>query len=97
MPAEKRNWKLINLATERTNADMAQLEKQLEGRRFLLGDQLSLGDIPAGAMLYRYFELEIERPRLPNVERWYAALKERPAYREHVMVSFGELFGRIQA
>jgi glutathione S-transferase len=61
----------------------------------LLGDDLSLADIPAGTALYRYFELEIERPPLPNVERWYHALRERPAYRKHVMVPFGELFGRL--
>jgi glutathione S-transferase len=36
----------------------------LEGRPFLLGDALTLADITAGTSLYRYFELEIERPRL---------------------------------
>lgn len=61
----------------------------------LLGDNLSLADIPAGTALYRYFELEIERPSLSNVERWYRALQQRPAYREHIMVPFGELFGRL--
>jgi glutathione S-transferase len=29
------------------------------------------------------------------VERWYHALQQRPAYRKHVMVPFGELFGRL--
>jgi glutathione S-transferase len=45
--------------------------------------------------LYRYFELEIERPSVPNVEAWYRRLQERVAYREHVMVPFGELLGRL--
>jgi glutathione S-transferase len=43
----------------------------------------------------RYFELEIERPSLRNVEAWYRRLQERRAYREHVMVPFGELRGRL--
>jgi glutathione S-transferase len=54
-----------------------------------------LADITAGTALYRYFELEIERPRLPQVERWYRLLQARPAYREHVMIPFPELRGRL--
>ena len=67
----------------------------MEGRNFLLGETLSLADITAGTSLYRYFELEIERPKLPNVERWYRTLRERDAYRQHIMIPFGELRGRL--
>jgi glutathione S-transferase len=59
----------------------------------MLGQALSLADIPAGAVLYRYFGLEIERPPLANVEAWYEPLKLRRAYREHVMVPFEDLKG----
>ena len=57
---------------------------------------VAIADIPAGAQLFRYYEMQIplERPKLPNVEAWYARLKDRPAYREHVMVSFQDLKGR---
>jgi hypothetical protein len=34
-------------------------------------------------------------PPLPNVEAWYQRLQERPAYRKHVMIPFGELQGRL--
>ena len=84
-----------SLDHDRRIRSFAQLERQLDGRFMLLGYNLSLADIPAGTALYRYFELEIERPSLPNVERWYHALQQRPAYREHIMVPFGELFGRL--
>jgi len=47
------------------------------------------------ATLYRYFELEIERPSLPRVEAWYDRLSSRPAYREHVMIPFDDLKGRL--
>ena len=67
----------------------------LQDNSFLLGDALSLADITAGTSLYRYFELEIERPPLPQVERWYRALQQRPAFAEHVMIPFGELRGRL--
>ncbi len=67
----------------------ALLDRRLEGRHFVAGDHLTLGDIPAGAITYRYMTLDIERPRLPNVEAWYRRLTERPAYRKHVMIPFG--------
>ena len=43
------------------------LDKVLADHRFLCRDVLSLADVPAGTSLYRYFELEIERPSLPKV------------------------------
>ena len=72
-----------------TTALMHQLESQLDGRDFLVGDALTMGDIPVACHLYRWFEMEIERPVLPNVRRYYERLCEREAYRYHVQVPFG--------
>jgi glutathione S-transferase len=71
------------------------LDRILADRPFLCGDNLTLADIPAGTSLYRYFGIDIKRPSVPNVEVWYRRLQERPAYREHIMVPFGELYGRL--
>jgi len=56
---------------------------------------LTLADIPIAASLYRYFELDIERPAIPNVHTWYNRLEQRPAYRKRVMLAFDELRGRL--
>ena len=72
-----------------------KLERLLEGRSFLLGETLSLADITAGTSLYRYFELEIERPPLPGVERWYRTLQQREAFRTAHHDSVRELRGRL--
>jgi glutathione S-transferase len=61
----------------------------------MLGDGLTLSDIPIGTHLYRYFNLEIERPSVPNVEAWYRRLQDRSPYRMHVMIPFDELRGRL--
>ena len=61
----------------------------------MLGDRLTLADIPIGTNLYRYFNLDIERPHVTNVEAWYRRLQDRPAYRTHVMIAFDELRGRL--
>jgi len=81
----------------RCEALLRRLDNALAGQDFLLGGRLSLADIPAATSLYRYFELDIERPALPNVEAWYGRLKTRPAYRKNVMLPFGELRGRLDS
>ena len=65
-PEEKRNWPAIKAALARCADHFGKLDRLLEGKAFLLGDTLSLADITAGTSLYRYFELEIERPQLPR-------------------------------
>jgi len=94
-PEAQRNWPAINRNLARCAEYFGLLEPMLATRPFLLGDRLSLADIPIATSLYRYFELDIERPELPNVSAWYGRLQQRPAYRKHVMLPFGELYGRL--
>lgn len=95
-PEAERDWPAIRASLGATTALLRLLDGVLATRPFLACDRLSLADIPAGTTLYRYFELDIERPPLPHVEAWYARLRARPAYREHVMVPFDELKGKRQ-
>jgi glutathione S-transferase len=94
-PEDQRNWPAIRASLGRCTQHFTKLERLLEQNPLLLGSELSLADITAGTALYRYFELEIERPALPAVERWYAALQKREAFRTHVMIPFGDLRGRL--
>jgi glutathione S-transferase len=94
-PAVQRNWPAIRAALSRCEVHFGKLDRLLDGRPFLLGETLSLADITAGTSLYRYFELEIDRPALSQVERWYRALQQRAPFREHVMIPFEELRGRL--
>lgn len=94
-PEPQRNWNLIRQGIARSAILFRMLDQHLADKPFIGGDTLTMGDIPAGAQLYRYYELEIDRPALPNVEAWYARLREREAYRANVMVPFNELEGRL--
>jgi glutathione S-transferase len=94
-PEPERDWNGINKSLGLCSELMQIVEDVLETRPFLAGDRFTIGDIPLGASLYRYFELPIDRPALPRVEAWYARLKERAAYRDHVMVPFDDLKGRL--
>lgn len=71
------------------------LDIGLVGRPFLTGSQLSLADIPVGALMYRYANLGVTKSLPPNVAAWYGRLTERPAFQEAVMLPFDELEGRL--
>jgi len=60
------------------------LEKQLSRGAFVAGDTLTMADIALGNAAHRWFTLPRQRPDLPQLARWYARLRERPAYRQHV-------------
>lgn len=64
---------------------------RLERQAFLCGEDFTLADIQFGHVLYRYFDIDIARPDLPHIDRYYAALSERPAFSDHVMVSYDAL------
>lgn len=94
-PEHLRDMRAIERKIARCGVHMRLLNRVLANQPYLGGEELTLADIPAGTALYRYFCLEIERPSVPNVEAWYERLQERPAYREHVMVPFDDLKGKL--
>jgi glutathione S-transferase len=96
-PDRARNWPVIHDSIARCSQHFRLLDEVLSGRKFLGGSEFSLADIPAGASLYRYFELDIERPSIPMVEKWYRRLQKRAPYREHVVLPFEDLRGRLEA
>jgi glutathione S-transferase len=83
-PADKRDQKAIATSKEQTVAAAKIMDGQLGRTAYLAGDAFSYGDIPVGIMIYRYMQLIPERPATPNLDRWYAAISSRPAFREQV-------------
>ena len=86
---EQRDMAEVARKAEAAGALLAILDAHLAGRAYVAGDCFTMGDIPLGAVAYRYFNVEIERPSLPHIEAWYARLSKRPAYEKHVMRFFG--------
>lgn len=94
-PEPLRDLDAIRARVEECAGYFQLLDARLANRPFLEGERLTLADIPAGTALYRYFSLDIARPEVPHVRAWYQRLQQRAPYREHVMVPFGELYGRL--
>ena len=66
-------------------------DRRLSEDQYLTGPNFTLADIQLGHILYRYYEIDIERASLEHVRRYYEMLTERQFYRTHVMVGFEEL------
>ena len=83
---EKRDPKAIETGKEKSVVAAQMMDAQLGKTKFLAGDEFSYGDIPVGIMMYRYMQLIPEREATPNLDRWYAAISSRPAFKEQIAV-----------
>ena len=86
---EERVWKLAVLTPEeetqvedRLMQWLARLERQLDGREFLVGDRFTQAEISVfpRVMMYAFVRLPITPERFPNVARWMDALRTRPSF-----------------
>ena len=82
---EQRDIAAITAATKRFNELWTIVDKVLATRKFVAGDQLTIGNIPMGIAAYRWFTILVERDHHPHLEAWYGHLTERPAFKKYVM------------
>ena len=85
-PPEKRDASAIAAGKEKTIAAAKIMDAQLAQTQYLAGSDFSYGDIPVGIMIHRYVQLIPERPATANLDRWYAAISSRAAFKEQVAV-----------
>ena len=83
-PPEKRDAAAIAASQAKTTDAMKIFDATLAKRAYAAGDAFSMGDIPVGIMVYRFRQLVPDRPPLPNLERWYAAIEQRKGFKDHV-------------
>lgn len=75
---------------------LGTLDGVLAERRYVAGNTFSVADVPVGALMYRYANLDATADLPLHVARWYDALAERKPFQTHVMLPFEELRGRLR-
>ena len=85
-PANQRDPHALVDHRRKTATVLAVVDRHLESRAFLAGDDFTVSDIALGCGVWRWMALPIERPLLPNVQRWFDSLADRPAYKKVVML-----------
>jgi glutathione S-transferase len=84
-PEDKRDMAAIGQAIKDTAKAWGLIEPILARHAFIAGDAFTLADIPWGVHAHRWFNMDFDRPQLPALRAWYDRLRERSAYRDHVV------------
>ncbi len=80
---DKRDMKLVEESRKKMADNLKMVENNLANRQYMTGSSMTMGDIPMGVALHRWFLLPIERPDYPRLTAYYERLKQRPAYAQH--------------
>jgi glutathione S-transferase len=94
-PVAQRDHAAIERSLARCEKHYRKLDTHLANQPYLAGVTFTMAEIPCAASLYRYFEMGVSVPLLPNLMAWYERLTRRQAYRDHIMTPFEELRGRL--
>jgi glutathione S-transferase len=79
---EARNARAVEASRVRGERLAGILDAHLAGRRWIAGDDFTLADIVNGCAAHRWLNLPMPRAPRPHLERWYEALRSRPASRQ---------------
>jgi|SRR5216683_3629469 glutathione S-transferase len=82
---EKRDAAALVAARREASRCWRIVENFIADRPYLTGSELSLADICNGILVHRWYSYPIERPELPNIDRWYQILSLRRGFQEHVL------------
>jgi glutathione S-transferase len=82
-PPEKRDMPLVASSRKGLAASLAILDAHLADRQYVTGAAFTMGDIPVGVSIHRWFRMDIEREGMPNLAAYYKRLQARPAYAKY--------------
>lgn len=85
-PPADRDKDALEKSVKSLSASWEVVDTHLADNKFLTGTAPTMGDIPMGCAAYRWHNLDIKRPNLPNLQRWYETLASRLAFQENVML-----------
>jgi len=80
---DKRDLESVEASRKKMADNLRIVEHNLAGRPYVAGNAFSMGDIPMGVALHRWFLLPIERPAYPKIAGYYERLKQRPGFAQH--------------
>ena len=78
---------LIESSLKLLTANFQLVDTWLAHHDYMAGAAFSMGDIPMGMSAFRWYNMNITRPTLKNLDAWYARLCVRPAFKEHAMLT----------
>ncbi len=80
LPENQRDPKILAKACEKFARALGIADAQLGHTRHITGERFTYGDIPLGLRVHRWHVLGLAQDVPPNIARWYAEIKARPAF-----------------
>jgi glutathione S-transferase len=80
LPAHARNHDLQIRSEKMLIDEFMIVENQLTKTKYIVGDSLSMGDIPISIRCHRFHLLDIKKPKMPNLESYYQRIKKRASF-----------------
>lgn len=84
LPPDERDPAAVEAARLSLLKPLAILDDRFAQSEYIAADAFTMGDIPIGMRVHRWFLFGLDSPPMPNLERWYKAIRERPAFRKHI-------------
>lgn len=90
-PPEQQQPEALRASAEKATHLVRLLDAHLRERDWMVGDRITLADIPVAIQTYRWLVMPWERigytrPDLPHAQAWFERLARRPAVQRVVMI-----------
>jgi len=80
LPHGQRDAAKLERARQAFTKRLHIIEEQLGRTPHISGERFTYGDIPLGLRVHRWYLFGLEQPPMPNIERWYRTIRERPGF-----------------
>ncbi|HYW02914.1 MAG TPA: glutathione S-transferase family protein [Gammaproteobacteria bacterium] len=84
VPEPERDHAAVDRAVKQGLAVWPILEARLEDRDFILGDRVTMADVPLAIQAYRWVKLVEDRPSMPRLEAWLENCRARPGFKQWI-------------
>ena len=84
LPPEERDPAQVEGARQALLRPLKIIDSQLAKTSFISGERFTMGDIPIGIRVHRWFLFDLETPDFPNLTRWFEVIRQRPGFLEHI-------------
>ena len=84
LPPEERDPAQVEGARQALLRPLKVIDSQLAETSFISGERFTMGDIPIGIRVHRWFLFDLETPDFPNLSRWYEVIRQRPGFLKHI-------------
>ncbi len=87
VPTAQRDMTIVQESKIAIEAKLAILEAHLVNNTYVAGERFTMGDIPVGCSVDRWFKMPLNQAAHPHIARWYSQLRLRAGAQKVVLLA----------